>query len=58
MSNSAELAGWKAVCQVGQAAAAGAVGSPKVIASEGDPATSGGKLRADGQVETKPFQTA
>ena len=58
VSNSAELAGWKAACQVGQAAVAGAASSLKVIASEGDPGTSGGKLRTDGKVKTKPFQAA
>lgn len=44
------------MCQVGQAAAAGATSGLKVVASEGEPGTSGGKLRTDGKVKTKLFQ--
>jgi len=46
------------VGQVGQAATAGAARGLKVTTAEGEPGTSGGKLRADGKVKTMPFQAA
>lgn len=44
------------MCQVGQTVAVGAASGLKVIASEGDPGTSGGKLRTDGKVKTRSCQ--